>query len=207
MYRARDGTTHVGATGDRQFRQWRLSVTPDGTILAEVVRSLTFRSEVEGCAYDDALHRLYLAEQSFAIWRLPAEPEDGDAAVIVDHINPQAGFPADVEGLAILARENRAGYLLASNQGNSTIRVYRRDGHNAYLGRFRIAGCPTGTVGPATNTDGIEVTSSPLGSEWPGGLLVVQSDDKNFKLVDWCNVERQFFQNANERHLSGKCPP
>jgi myo-inositol-hexaphosphate 3-phosphohydrolase len=72
-----------------------------------------------------------------------------------------------------------------------TIRVYRRDGHNAYLGRFRLIGCPTGIGGPTTNTDGIEVTSLPLGSEWPGGLLVVQDGDKRFKLVDWFEVERQ----------------
>ena len=199
LYRAEDGDFHVGAS-DRSgsFQQWRLKQQPDSSITAERVRGISFTSSTEGCVYDDELGYLYVGEEEVALWKVPADPRKGNTPILVDSAGTSAGFSPDIEGLAIYARSDRTGYIVASIQGESNFRLYRREGDNAYVGSFRVVGCPTGSVDAVTTTDGIEVTSVPLGSDWPAGLLVVQDNKKthppgnqNFKLVRWDDVEKQ----------------
>jgi 3-phytase len=208
LYRSKGGSMHVGTSGEHMFRQWRLDVQSNGTITIKLVRSFKLSSQAEACAYDDALGRLYIAEEEVGIWRLSAEPENGDAATLVDAIDAKGDFPSDVEGLAIFARNDGTGYLVASNQGNSTFRLYRREGDNSYLGRFRVVGCEDDSVDATTKTDGIEVVSVSLGPKWPSGMLVIHdggnlvdsnfpnlkdSNIPNLKYVRWDEIERRMF--------------
>ena len=201
LYHAKDGSIQVGVTdGDEGFfKQWRLVIGSGGTITPQLVRSFQLKpnAQAEACVYDDALHRLYIAQERIGIWRFPAESDDGESGILIDRVGGD-DFPPDVEGLAILQREDGTGYLIASNQGNSTFRIYRREGKNPYLGRFRIAGCRDGTVDAVTATDGIEVVNDSLGSEWPAGMLVVHDDGNrvgskklpNLKFVRWDKVQQ-----------------
>ena len=78
------------------------------------------------------------------------------------------------------------GFIVSVEQlaGNSVFHVYRREGepdrphdHSRELFAF--------TAG-ADETDGIDVTSTPLGSEFSNGLVVaMNSAAKNFLLVPW----------------------
>ena len=75
---------------------------------------------------------------------------------------------------------------MASSQGNHTFVVYRRDGNNEFVKKFRI-GNGSATDG-AEETDGIDVTTANLGPAFPYGVFVAQDgfNDKgnqNFKLV------------------------
>ncbi|HZB72487.1 MAG TPA: phytase, partial [Acidimicrobiales bacterium] len=59
---------------------------------------------------------------------------------------------------------------------------YEREGANRYVGSFRVDG--------VESTDGLDVTTTPLGAAFPDGVLVVQDGDngdehQNFKLVPW----------------------
>jgi 3-phytase len=78
----------------------------------------------------------------------------------------------------------------ASSQGDSAFAVYSLD-DLSFAGRFYIA---TGNGFDAvTETDGIELSLSALGSDYPGGLLIVQDGHtpagrQNFKLIDWRQV-------------------
>ena len=56
-----------------------------------------------------------------------------------------------------------------------------------YRGRFKIV---SAGIDGVTHTDGIDVTSAPLGPQYSTGLFVAQDDrndagNQNFKLVPW----------------------
>ncbi len=82
---------HVPEPGDRayfvfiddsglaRFQQWQLS-DDGGQIGAAMVREFEVGSQAEGCAADDELGNLYVAEEDGALWRYSAEPGGGDAA-------------------------------------------------------------------------------------------------------------------------------
>jgi len=90
---------------------------------------------------------------------------------------------------------------VASSQGNYSFAVFQRQGDNKYLGSFRIV---DGEIDGAEETDGIEITSTPLPG-YPKGILVVHDGynrdgrklkSQNFKLVDWKEVEKVIQQAA-----------
>jgi 3-phytase len=90
--------------------------------------------------------------------------------------------------LAIAAGPRGTGSLVASSQGDDRFAVYRRGGRNAYVRSFRIVAA--GGIDGVSDTDGIDVTSRPLGRRFPGGLFVAQDGHndgahQNFKLVPW----------------------
>ncbi|MFJ9886099.1 phytase [Streptomyces sp. NPDC091287] len=92
---------------------------------------------------------------------------------------------ADVEGLTLLPERNGDRYLLASSQGDDTFAAYairtgRENGAGRenraiprYAGGFRVTAA-SATLDGSEVCDGAAVRSEPLGSRYPGGLLVVQ---------------------------------
>ena len=71
-----------------------------------------------------------------------------------------------------------SGDLVSTDQlpGNSEYHVFDRRGGNQELFVFR---------GGADTTDGIEITASPLGPQYPAGLFVaMNSGPKNFLFYD-----------------------
>ena len=188
MYRSRaTGNVFVIATSEQgEIEQWRLFANRNGFVAGERVRRFDLGSQTEGCVADDALGRLYLAEEERGIWRYGAEPWGGTRRTLVDTTGRGGHLEADVEGLTILTGPRDTGYLVASSQGDSSFAVYRREGRNAYAGRFRIVG--RGPVDAVEGTDGIAGVGAPLGPRFPTGLLVVQDGDnddgnQNFKLM------------------------
>ena len=161
----------------------------DGRVAAEAVRTLDVGGQVEGCVADDELGHLYIGEEEVGIWRYAAEPDGGEERSRIAAAG-DGTLVADVEGLALYAGPDGAGYLIASSQGDSTFSVYARaDG--AHVFRFAVVG--GGSVDGVSDTDGIDVTSAALGSAWPDGLFVAQDGDndggnQNFKLVSWGDI-------------------
>ena len=77
---------------------------------------------------------------------------------------------ADLEGLSIIASVRGVTLMLASSQGDSSFHWYGISSAEArHLGSFLIEG-----VG---ETDGVHVVTTPLGRQFPMGLLVVQNGD------------------------------
>jgi 3-phytase len=65
------------------------------------------------------------------------------------------------------------------------------------VGFFHVIANPALGIDGASETDGLEVTSAPLGERYPAGLLVVQDgrnlapeERQNFKFVSWQEVAR-----------------
>lgn len=175
------------------IQQWELFDNGEGKVDASHVRSMSVRAWPEGCVADDDLGYFYIAEQEFGIWKFGAEPTDSIHPELVDHIGPGGVLDRQIEGLDIYYKNDREGYLIASNQGRNDFVVYTREGRNTYVTTFKIVS--GNGIDEVTHTDGIAVSSKNLGPGFPQGLLVVQDHinnnyNQNFKLVPWHTVER-----------------
>lgn len=179
-----------------EVEQWQLYET-EGGIDARLVRSFDVGTQTEGMVADDEKGYLYLGHEVAGIWKFDAEPGGKIEGVVLknsEEENPAIRY--DIEGLAIYDSGNGDGYLIASSQGNNSFALFSRKGNNRYLGSFRIGDGKTDGV---QDTDGLDVTSVPLGNNYPRGLLVVQDGinldgdvkkSQNFKFVSWAEVEK-----------------
>lgn len=202
MYKSeKSGKFYVFVNGkDGAVEQWEL-VPSDTKIVGKIVRNLKLDSQVEGMVADDENGFLYVAEEDKGIWKFNAEPDDQEAKVLLP-LSTAGDNPAieyDIEGLAIYKLSNGEGYLLASSQGNDSYAIFERMPPNKYLGSFKIV--DGNTTDGTQETDGLDVTSMPLGKNYPAGLLVVQdgknkesglSVAQNFKLIRWDSIAVKF---------------
>lgn len=199
MYRsAKSGETFVFVNDNEDsgtMKQWKLVAAGD-KLRAEPVRSFTVGSLSEGCVADDATGALYVSEEDVAVWRYSAEPDGGTGRRQVGKVGP-GGLTDDAEGIGLWAGPNGTGYLVLSNQGADNYAVFRREGDNAFVGFFSIVANDALGIDGVSETDGLDVTSAPLGPQFPHGLLVVQdgrnigpNEPQNFKYVSWDAVAR-----------------
>ncbi len=170
---------------DGTFVQYRMS----RDYAVTEVRRFQVGSQPEGCVADDEAGLLYLGEERVGVWRLaadPGSPVELEAFARID----DGVLAADVEGLTLYQSPRRT-YLVASSQGNNSYVVYDT-ANGAYLTSFHVGG--DASIDDASETDGIDVTATPLPG-FPDGLLVVQDgyNDKprgnqNFKYVSWADL-------------------
>jgi 3-phytase len=177
--------------------QYELTAAPGDKVSGTKVREFKLESITEGTVCDDEAGALYVAEERVGIWRFSAEPDGGGggggagagAGKLVARVG-EHGLAADVEGLTLYCAAGGKGYLIASSQGNSTFKVYARDGDNAFVCTIDPRG---GAIDDVSDTDGIAVTNRPTSASFPKGFLVVQDGSKkggrqNFKLYRWEDI-------------------
>ncbi|WP_339725811.1 phytase [uncultured Paraglaciecola sp.] len=171
---------------DGHFQQYLLQQDA-GEISGQLVREFYAPSQPEGCVVDDQNQQLYYGEEAVGVWQVSAEPIEETSKLI---IQTNQTFVADVEGLGIY-RYKEQRFLFASSQGNDSYGVFALDKNNHYLGSFKIGLNLSLGLDGASETDGLAITSYPLGENLPAGLLVVQDGrnrlpmaPQNFKLVD-----------------------
>ncbi|MBZ8142781.1 3-phytase [Rubrivivax gelatinosus] len=162
-----------------------------------VVQRFRLQTQPEGCVADDRAGRLFIGEEDRGVWALSLA--DTGPAPKLDLVLKVAGLlQADVEGLA-LYHDRKAGrsWLVVSSQGNDSYLVAEAAPPWRVRGAFRIGVNAAAGIDGASETDGLETTSAPLGAALPRGALVVQDGHKrlpdgaqNFKIVDWREVER-----------------
>lgn len=198
MYRsAGSGEFYVfvneGSVGS--IRQWRLFDNGEGRVAAEQVRAFEVGSQAEGCVADDRFGHLYVAEEDRGLWKYSAEPGGGDVRTLVDGTGEDGRLTDDVEGVALWQGAGDRGYIVVSNQGADNYALYRRDGDNALAGFVHVVANAAAGIDGASETDGLDVVSTPLGADFPQGLLVVQDgrniapeERQNFKYVSWASV-------------------
>lgn len=198
MYQGKQGKTYVFVNDtDGKMRQWELREAPGGKVKTRLVRSFAFDTQVEGCVADDETGALYVAEEDVAFYRMGAEPRAGSARTVVTSVATNPALKDDLEGVSIYRQPKGAGYIVLSSQGNNTYALFRRDGDNAYVGSFAITADYERGIDGASETDGLDVVSAPMGPDFPMGALVVQDgrnvsppQTQNFKLVPWDRISK-----------------
>ena len=170
-----------------QVEQWELTDNGAGKIDASLVRSFTLASQTEGCVADDELGNLYIGEEAVGIWKFGAEPSSGTTGSLVARVSPAGPLVGQVEGLTLTYGPGGTGYLIAVSQSTSTYVVYTRDRANSLVTSFTIAG--NGGIDGTQLTDGIDVSTTPLGPGFASGVFVAQDGEndghQNFKLVPY----------------------
>lgn len=193
MYRNRRGRTFVFINDtDGRMRQWELLARPNGKVSTKLVREFKFATQAEGCVADDDAGVLYAAEEDNALWRMGAEPSAGTAMKEIASVAKTPALKDDLEGVGLYDLGGGRGYLVLSSQGNNSYAVFRREGANEYIGSFAVAADASKGIDGASETDGLDVTSRPLGPAFPHGLFIAQdgrnvapAERQNFKLVPW----------------------
>lgn len=173
---------------DGTFLQYRLSA-PGGTLKSELLRRFMVGSQPEGCVADDREQRLFIGEETVAVWTLDARHSAPTTLTKVIGIGDVVH--ADIEGLAIYdGAQGR--YLVLSSQGNDSYVILDAAAPYAVRGAFRVGLNAQLGIDGVSETDGLEVTSVNLGGPWTDGMLVVQDGRKrmpeanqNFKYVPW----------------------
>ncbi len=190
------GADYVALATDKNTGEvgvWRLVANAEGGVGAERIAAFTLGSIAEGCVIDDAQGVAYISQELVGVWR--ADLHDGGASrALIDQVRPGGALVADVEGLTIWRRGERA-FLIASVQGRSQFAVYDLAAGGGYLGAFMIGPSGDARADGVQGTDGVDVTSAALGADFPDGLLVAQDDAntdpadlQNFKYVSWADV-------------------
>jgi 3-phytase len=165
--------------------QYRLEGDGEGRVRAVKVRELGHaapNAEIEAVVVDDARGHVVYAEETRGLHLWHADPDHADADTELALFGTE-GFRGDREGLALYAREDGSGFLLATDQipGGSRYLVFDR----ATL----LEGDPrplTVLEGGADDTDGLDATSLPLGTAFPEGILVaMNSRGRNLLFYDW----------------------
>jgi len=168
--------------------QYKLSLNSEGKVDTSLVRRLGSFSglnkegegEIEALAVDQGAGNLYFSDERAAIKRIPADPSNKAGEFSFG----RGEYSGDREGLAVI-KFDQSKWLLSSDQIENGSRLFVWD----IGGRLprRAAIIPT----TCDSTDGLEATTANLGPEFPEGLLVMMnSKDKNFVLIDLREVKR-----------------
>lgn len=180
-----DGTIYAFVTEEDAgaIEQWEIVDTGSG-FGGALRRELALESQAEGCVADDPEGVVYIAEEEVGIWQFEAEPNAGANGTLIAGTDGGSLAP-DVEGLALAAYADGSGFLVASSQGEDRFDVFDRRSHT-HVARFTIE--DGDSVDGTSDTDGIEITTVPLGPSFPEGLLVAHDGDngdenQNFKLI------------------------
>ncbi len=171
--------------------QYRLEDDGSGRVSARFVRrfgSFGGSGEIEAVVVDDELGYVYYADEIAGIHKWHADPDSLDASKELA-LFATSGYEQDREGLGIYTASGGQGYLVSVDQlpGESVFHLYRREGE---LGRPQdhSAEVLSFTAG-ADSTDGLDVTSTPLGPDFPDGLVVaMNSASRNFLFYRWSDI-------------------
>jgi 3-phytase len=167
---------------------WQYLLTDDGkgNVKADLVRKFgqySGKKEIEAIAVDNELGYVYYCDEQVGVRKYYADPEKGNQEL---SFFGQGDFAVDNEGIAIYKTTADKGYILVSDQGAKQLKVYNRvaDHKNGVDKHPLLA-----TIKYLANqTDGIDVVSVPLNSDFKHGLLVAMSDDKTFHYYRWEDI-------------------
>ncbi|MEM7379651.1 MAG: phytase [Bacteroidota bacterium] len=154
--------------------QYKLETDGNGSLSAKLVRKLgkfSGNKEIEAIAVDDVNGFIYYADEGVCIRKYHADPALGD-----EEINCFGGeyFDQDIEGIALTNWTDNENYLIVSDQQRNQFNIFSsRD--NTFIKSINL-----GTI----DTDGCEVVTDGLGSDFPNGLFVAMHNDKEFFFYD-----------------------
>ena len=184
-------STQAGAKSN--LYQYRLEDDGKGKVKGTHVRTFgnnTIQQFVEGLVADDELGYVYASDETHAIRKFYADPSRGnDNQIVAFALND--GISGDREGLAIYHCSNGKGYLLASNQSGTDVKVYRREGETGDPHKHSLL--TTIRTNGSSDTDGLDVTNRPSSAEFPKGFLITHNaPGKQFRLYAWDEIAQNY---------------
>lgn len=197
MYRSPETKTHyifVNGKGG-MVEQWQIA-SDLNTIQTKLVRCFSVNTQPEGMVANDSTGILFLGVEEQGICKLSAEACDSAAITWLAHSSEtNLMISYDIEGLSIYYGMER-NLLIASVQGNFSYAIWNITDNiePVFLTSFVIWETQIDGV---EETDGIDITSIPLGNNYPLGLLVVQ-DGFNF---DGDSLKNQNFKYVSAEHI------
>jgi len=184
-------STQSGAKSN--LHQYRLEDDGNGKVKGTYVRTFgnnMIRKFVEGLVTDDELGYVYASDETYAIRKFYADPGRGNDDQIIA-FGFGDGISGDREGLAIYQCPNGKGYLLASNQSGTNVKVYRREGEDGDPHKHTLL--TTIKTNGSSATDGLDVTNRPTSAQFPKGLLITHNaPGKQFKLYGWEEIAQNY---------------
>lgn len=173
--------------------QLELSATADGGISGTEVRRISLDSPAAGLVADDEQGFVFIAERNNGISRIDAEPDAGTGRTFIAGVT--SGLLATpVGGVALYRAAGTSGYLVVANTSADTFVVFDRQPPHAPRGSFRVV--QDGGIDAVTGPRSLELTSLPLGTLFPQGLLIAHDATnapvENYKLVSWPSVANAF---------------
>jgi myo-inositol-hexaphosphate 3-phosphohydrolase len=180
--RSSDGTVFVfdKPASDDPIKQYRVDGS-SGQIVVTLERTIDDVSigQAEGFVADDDLGYVYFAEESKGIHKYNADPISSQLTRLLFFASGD-GTASDREGLCLYKCDDGTGYIILSSQGNSSFKVYERQGDNQFVKTF--------IAGQATSTDGLDVSSGSIPG-FPNGFVVVHDDpEMQYYVYDWAEI-------------------
>ncbi|WP_409021547.1 phytase [Dyadobacter sp. LHD-138] len=191
LYKSKDGKIFAiagrktGPVDGTYLWQYLLEDNGSGQVKATLVRKFGTYSglkEIESIAVDDASGYVYYSDEGKGVRKYYADPEKGNKELA---LFATTGFTEDHEGISIYKLTDSTGYILVSDQGANQFQIFSREGdaknpHNhSLLNTVKVL---------ANHSDGSEMVSVPLNSDFKNGLFVAMSDDKTFHLYRWEDI-------------------
>ncbi|MFN4024316.1 MAG: phytase [Hyphomonas sp.] len=192
---ARDnGRDLAGVTyKDGTVQIFDISLTAD-TLSGELVSTLKFDTQLEGCVFDEVNGTLFIGEEARGLWAV-AWREEAPQPLLIDTVGSGTGLVADVEGVSLWRGAGGEGWIVVSAQSEDRYIVYDRKAPHTHRGSFSVVANEGLGIDGVSHTDGLDVYSGALPG-FPRGVLIVQDDanprkgeNQNFKLVSWADVE------------------
>ena len=162
------------------IHQIQLDDDGSGKIKGTLVRKFGLKDQksfVEGMVADDAYGYFYCSDERHAILKYHADPSI-KRDPFIQAFGIQDKIRGDREGLSLYKEPHGKGYLVVSSQGDSTFKIYKRQGSNKFVKSI--------TLYDVWRTDGIAITATPIPPYYPTGVFAVHNDsDNNYILFDW----------------------
>ena len=177
----------IVTTDDGDLLQLELTAVADG-LSARLVRRVPLGRGAGPCVADDAAQTLVVSVETTGLWRLGAEPESDATPVQIDAVAPLGAISEEVKGVALYRADEKTVYLLATDVGESVLRVYDLDGNR--LGAITLAAA--GAIPAVEEAEGLALVPGSLPG-FDGGLLAVTDEDNgdgyaNYKLIAFADI-------------------
>lgn len=174
-----------GPTDGSYIGQYRLNDDGAGQVRATLVRKFgaySGKKEIESIAVDNELGYVYYSDEGVGVRKYYADPDKGNQELA---LFAKTGFSEDHEGISIYKTGPGTGYILVSDQGANQFHIFRREGEAGHPNEHKLLKVVRVA---AQISDGSDVTSTPLGNQFPHGLFVAMSEGKTFHFYRWEDI-------------------